>query len=226
MNLQTLRGLGDYWRKDHRVFFPWGFAMNGQVSRLEATRQIIHSLKIEHIVETGTFRGTTTEWFALFGLPVDTVEVDDRYFAFSKARLSKFKNVSVALDSSVSFLEKRPASDARHFFYLDSHWKDYLPLRDELSLVFGSYPNAVVMVDDFQVEGDDGYGYDNYGPDKALNLEYIARSNLPLSIFFPSTPSQEEVGYRRGWVVLTSNPDLALQLENISLIRKYKEAAS
>jgi hypothetical protein len=36
INIQTLKGWGDYWRKDHRKFYPWGFVMNGQTSRLTA----------------------------------------------------------------------------------------------------------------------------------------------------------------------------------------------
>jgi hypothetical protein len=222
MKLQAFKGLVDYWRKDHRTFYPFGFPMNGQTSRLEATRQIIHALKIEHIVETGTFRGTTTEWFAQFSIPVDTVEVSERCFTFSKKRLSKLANVRIALDSSIPFLTRRTPSGSRHLFYLDAHWEDYLPLREELSLIFGRYPSAVVLIDDFQVHGDDGYGYDDYGADKALTLEYIDRSNLPpLWIFFPSTPSREETGFKRGWVVLASNPQLAEQLGTIALLRQH-----
>jgi hypothetical protein len=224
MKLQAIKGLLDYWRKDHRIFYPFGFAMNGQTSRLEATRQIIHALKIENIVETGTFRGTTTEWFAQFGIPVDTVEVYERNFIFSKERLAKLANVRTTLDSSVSFLTKRAPSSARHLFYLDAHWENYLPLRDELRLISDRYPNAIVLIDDFQVPGDDGYGYDNYGVDNALTLEYVAHSNLPpFSIFLPATPAREETGFKRGWVVLTTNPVLAAQLGTISLLRPHKE---
>src|SRR4051794_40359735 len=105
--IRALKGLADYALRDHRKFYPWGFAMNGQTSRLEAVRQIIHAAEINRIVETGTFRGTTTEWFAQFGLPVETVETDERFFSFAKARLSKFSNVEVHQDSSVSFLARR-----------------------------------------------------------------------------------------------------------------------
>jgi predicted O-methyltransferase YrrM len=92
MSLQTLAGFIDFRSRDYRKFYPWGFAMNDQTARLEATRQIIFALKIRRIIETGTFRGTTTEWFSQFGLPVETVEVNKRYFAFAKARLKKFAN--------------------------------------------------------------------------------------------------------------------------------------
>src|SRR5450631_3532673 len=74
VNLQLARGLADYYSRNKNKFYPWGFAMNGMTSRLEATRQIIYALGIERIVETGTFRGTTAEWFAQFGITVESVE--------------------------------------------------------------------------------------------------------------------------------------------------------
>jgi hypothetical protein len=55
-------------------------------------------------------------------------------------------------------------------------------------------------VDDFQVPGDHGYGYDNYGVGKALTREYIVPlvSQFELSEFYPRTPSSVETGGRRG----------------------------
>jgi hypothetical protein len=97
--IRALKGISDYIFRDHRKFYPWGFAMNGQTSRLEAVRQIVYAAEITRIIETGTFRGTTTEWFAQFGLPVETVETDERFFSFSRARLSKFSNVEIHRDS-------------------------------------------------------------------------------------------------------------------------------
>ena len=197
--------------------------MNGQTSRLEAVRQIIYAAEITQIIETGTFRGTTTEWFAQFGLPVESVETDERFFSFSKARLSKFRNVKLYLDSSVSFLASRlgsAGSSDRVLFYLDAHWENSLPLRDELQIIFAHRANSVIVIDDFHVRDDDGYQYDNYGPDKALTLEYIEKSNLPAHYaFYPATQSKQETGMRSGWIVLTPNPNIAERLRTIALLR-------
>jgi hypothetical protein len=46
-------------------------------------------------------------------------------------------------------------------FYLDAHWEEYLPLRDELQLIYNNFPRAVVLVDDFKVDDDLGYGFDS-----------------------------------------------------------------
>jgi hypothetical protein len=228
MNLWSIVGLVEYRSNNYRKFSPWGFAMNGQTSRLEASRQIIYGLNIERIVETGTYRATTTEWFSQFGLPVETVEVNDRYFAFSRARLARFPNTKIIHNTSVSFLEDRIAAnsvpkDAAQLFYLDSHWNNYLPLRDELQLIFASYPKSVVLIDDFMVADDAGYSYDNYGPGKTLNLDYVDNCELPpVSVFYPATPSCQETGMRRGWVVLTANKVFEQKLEEISLLRNFK----
>jgi predicted O-methyltransferase YrrM len=226
MGLRRLLGLLDYYLHSRlsAKLNPWGFAMNGMTSRLEATRQIIYALKIERIVETGTFRGTTAEWFSQFGLPFETIEVYERYAAFSQARLRRYRNASIFFGSSVPYLKTRAASGipkhTRQLFYLDAHWEYYLPLREELEIIFSAYDDAVVLIDDFMVEGDAGYGYDRYSEENSLTLDYISKSNLPrLWCFFPATPSSQETGARRGWVVLTNSKDLARQLEKISLLR-------
>jgi hypothetical protein len=222
MNLKWLRGMIDFWSQNTGKFYPWGFAMNGQTARLEATRQLIYSLGIDQIVETGTYRGTTTEWFGQFGIPVETVEANERYCAFSRARLSAFKNVDVIKSSSVPFLCNRAPSSANIFFYLDAHWQDHLPLREEIQIIFGRYPNAVVMIDDFQVIGDPGYSFDSYGADKELTMRYVEASNLPnFWTFFPGVRSEHETGARRGWVVLTSSAQIAEKLRGISLLREF-----
>jgi hypothetical protein len=227
MNLQSLIGLAEFRSNNYRKFYKWGFAMNGQTSRLEATRQIIYALNIERIVETGTHRATTAEWFSQFGLPVETVEINDRFFAFSQARLARFPNTKVIQKSSVSFLKERVAAnrvpkDAAQLFYLDAHGSNYLPLQDELELIFSNYSNSVVLIDDFMVVDDAGYGYDSYAPGEAIDLDYISKCALPpVSVFYPSTPSSQETGRRRGWVVLSTNQLFRQKLEQVSLLRSY-----
>lgn len=212
-----------YVRGRHQDFYPYGFAMNGQTARLEVTRQIIHRCGIQQIVETGTFRGTTTEWFSGFGLPVNTVETDPSTYEFARRRLARLPNVHIELGNSVEVLH-RLASELNTalptLFYLDAHWWNYLPLHDELELILQAFSAPAVLVDDFQVPGEEGYGYDDYGPDKALTPEYLRTCKTDATIvFYPSTPAREETGCRRGCVVLTSNPDLASRMSEMSLLK-------
>jgi hypothetical protein len=48
----------------------WGGPMNGQTGRQRMCREVIAAMQPAAIVETGTFRGTTTGFFAEFGVPV------------------------------------------------------------------------------------------------------------------------------------------------------------
>ena len=201
--------------------------MNGMTSRLEAVRQIITSLKIERIVETGTFRGTTAEWFAQFGLPFETVEISERYYTFSKERLRRFANAQIFFDASVPFLHKRLADrkvapDTRQLFYLDSHWKKHLPLREEIELIFNNYTKSVVVIDDFEVADDRGYSFDAYSDSDQLTMSYLATANVPrrMHYFYPSTRSDDETGMKRGWLVTTDDVDIAKLLDQIHLLRR------
>ena len=113
---------------------------------------------------------------------------------------------------------------ARPFlFYLDAHWQEHLPLREEAQLAIGAFPKAVLVIDDFAVPEDPGYSFDDYGPGRRLDLAYLESAGLaPLFIFFPSTPSAQEGGARRGCVVVTADSGLAAVLDSIPLLRRWK----
>ena len=107
-------------------------------------------------------------------------------------------------------------------FYLDAHWNNDLPLVEEIDLIFGKAKNAIVLVDDFQVPGDDGYSYDDYGGQKALTREYIDESvrKHNLAAFGPITPSRRETGEKRGCIVLARELTRGPVLEQMTLLRR------
>jgi hypothetical protein len=112
--------------------------------------------------------------------------------------------------------------DDHLFVYLDAHWNDDLPLTEELEIVFGACPNAIVMIDDFLVPFDEGYRYDDYGAGRSLTADYIEPIVVAhrLRLFYPSTPSVCETGERRGCVVLAKNTALAVELASLPLLRE------
>ncbi len=201
--------------------------MNGQTARLELTREIIMRCRIARIVETGTYRAATTRWFAQFGLPVVTSEIVPRLAELGKLRLRSFPNVEVRDKDSVAVLRSLVTEpidlDAPTFFYLDAHWFDHLPLREEVELVMAHFTKAVLMVDDFAVPDDPGYGFDDYGPDKALTLDYLLRANTPpLVIYFPTAKSINETGAKRGSTVVTANAEMTAILDGLPLLRRWR----
>lgn len=217
----------EYLSGHHRIFNPYGGGpMNGQCVRLEIARWILQYCGIARIVETGTYRGTTTAWFAQFSLPVVTAEISPRYANFSRARLRRSPNVELRRGDSVTVLADIARANIDHdgptFFYLDAHWRDHVPLADELAIVTAAFPRAVVMIDDFKVPGDAGYGYDDYGPGKALELDLLRRcSRMPERVFFPAVASRWETGGRRGCVVFSNDTALTQEIMRLSLLRSH-----
>ena len=203
-------------------------AMNGQIARLEFTRGIIRRCGVARIVETGTHHATTTRWFAQFGLPVATSEIDLYLAKRSKSRLRMFRNVEVRGADSISALKRLAGEPIDHaaptLFYLDAHRQDNLPLRDEIELALAHFAKAVLIIDDFAVPDDPGYGFADYGPGKVLTLDYLSRANTPpLMIYFPATASTNETGAKRGAVIVTANAEMASTLDELTLIRRWKD---
>jgi predicted O-methyltransferase YrrM len=202
----------------------WGGPMNGQAGRMQICRDIIAALPPKAIVETGTFRGTTTEFFASFGLPVYSVEFEPRYHAFAQMRLRAQRDrVHLTLADSRSFLKKL-ANDASVpkdsvFFYLDAHWNADLPLAEEITTIFGTWSRAVIMIDDFAVPGD-SYSYDDYGPGAALDADYLdALKRTDMSRFYPSLRAYQETGAKRGSIVLCNDAGVRDRLLALKTLR-------
>jgi predicted O-methyltransferase YrrM len=226
-------GAIDYVRFPARAA-AWGGPFNGQSARQALFREMVAWLRPYAIVETGTYLGTTTEFIAQTGLPVYTIEVDRRNYGFARARLRQKRNVMLCRGDSRGALRALfdgPLGSANNevlFVYLDAHWSVDLPLAEELEIIFGRRPTAVVMVDDFQVPFDAGYAYDDYGPGKALIASHIlpAVSKYQLQTSYPSMPSFAESGLSRGCVVLAKKSVHGRALSSISLLRLVEQTGS
>src|SRR5262245_47668538 len=70
----------------------------------------------------------------------------------------------------------------------------FLRLRAWAASAASTLSESIVMVDDFQVPGESGYGYDDYGSGKALTSEYIALSCQKFNLvrFYPAISAREE----------------------------------
>jgi hypothetical protein len=203
-----------------------GGPMNGQEYRRRIFADLVKRCPPAAIVETGTFRGSTTEYFATFGAPVYSVELNARHAGFAEQRLARqHPNVHLFVNNSPDFLRglaKDPAFPKDSvIFYLDAHWYRHLPLAEELQIIFTGWRNAVVMVDDFQVPGTD-YSFDDYGPGHSLTLEYLAPlASLNLTSFFPAADSSAETGLKRGCVVLCKEAEVVTALQSVPTLRRF-----
>lgn len=106
------------------------------------------------------------------------------------------------------------------FFYLDAHQPGNVPLSDELDLIFRNWQQPVVMIDDFEVPGDPGYGFNEYGPGQRFGTELFSATSRTYSYFYPATSSGEETGYRRGCILLALPGRWVERLRSLSLVRE------
>src|SRR4051794_35336596 len=67
----------------------WGGPMNGQEFRRTIVRSLAREIAFDRVIETGTFRGSSTEFLRnVFGVPVETVEGHPRFYTYSRKRLA------------------------------------------------------------------------------------------------------------------------------------------
>ena len=214
----------------------WGGPFNGQIGRQALFVDLLDLIKPSAIIETGTFRGISTEWLSQnFAGTIYTCEKERLYHLQEEARFQKIPNIRLFLDDSRSFLESllpTLSTDQALIIYLDAHWDADLPLCEELRIIFASEHRAVVIIDDFHVPDDLGYQWDDY-PEGPLDVNTIA-SALPsdAQVFFPLLPSEKETGARRGCCVIPTRnePRVAqsalLRGKPISEWALYRDAAT
>jgi hypothetical protein len=198
---------------------------NGQRMRVGAVRAIFAAVPFTAVIETGTFRALTTRFLrTITRAPIATIEINQRYYDYSRGRLRSAPDVHQFLGSSPEVLARLAADPlwtaGPTFFYLDAHWLDNLPLVDELRAIRPAWPDFVALVDDFRVDGDEGYGWDDYGPGKSLELGLLDDPAFAdLRVFWPSAPATRESGQRQGYVVLATPGAMADALAGITELR-------
>ncbi len=198
-----LAGVWDY-RRRPELSTGFGGPFNGQARRLEAITAVFEALEPEHVIETGTYRGTTTDWFRQRGIRVDTIEVNWRLCGYARARFRRDPLITVHRGDSRAVLPRLARTrDAtrRCFFYLDAHWNAEFPTREEIEIITTRWEQPIIVIDDCKVPWDDGYGFDDYGAAGLVSVELLP--DLPgWSVFLPSTPHTEETGARRGCALI------------------------
>ena len=166
------------------------------------------------------FSGLTTAWFAdHFSGPIYSCEIEKRYYYQAQSNLRAHGNIHLSLEDSRLFLRRSLAGlpeGGRYFAYLDAHWRDDLPLAEEVQILLERSTNCVIAIDDFKVPGSD-YKYDDYGPGKVLSLELLEKFNdESIKFFFPRLPASAETGSARGVCIIAKG--LAGEVEKCGLL--------
>jgi hypothetical protein len=202
-----------------RLGMPELGPFNGQLKRQEIIRELLGAINFDEIVETGSFRGTTTRFLSdTSGLPVHSAEIAERFYRYAATKCRGLPGIRLYCADSrkmLHMLSKRPGNPAL-FFYLDAHWQEDVPRYQELEIIEARWSRAVVMIDDFRVPGDPGYQFTSYHG-TPLDVNYLPR--LPgWEAFYPKSGSADETGAKRGCVVLAS-PELAPVVDALPSLR-------
>lgn len=205
--------------------FPWQeLCLNGQENRKKIITEILTKIKFDCIVETGTEYGFSTKYFSQFSNNIISVEKSKPVFFIANHNLIEEKNIKLILNDSKNLnliLNSQNIdldSKSNVFFYLDAHAEDDYPLIEEISFILNKFKNFILVIDDFEVPGDDGYGYDSYKGRK-LNIKFIRKLlSKKENVFFPNIHSSNETGRLRGYVLITNNEDFRQTLNTIKEI--------
>ena len=182
--------------------------MGRDARRVPLREKLRNPFPVARLDRADVHRGATTGFLhTTSGAPVFTAEIMPRSYYFSRRRLRKYRAVTVVNADSRAFLSRLLRTHHQLvgeavFFYLDAHWLPELPLGEELVTIANSWQRPIIMIDDFEVPGTD-YGFDDYGPQKRLCLDYLPDViRREFRGYFPTARASDETGSRRGYVVL------------------------
>jgi len=173
-------------------------AFNGDRYVASEFLRIKKEFDIRTVVETGTFQGETTRFFAEHFYKTISIEVDPGQFASTKMRLSDLGcTADLYFGNSAEYLNllipQRGIGDDTIFF-LDAHWGSHCPLLDELRAISKYRLRPVIVIHDMK-EPSGKLGFDTYnGQD--LDLKWVL-------------PSLQDIYGAEGYRHWFNNPDTA-----------------
>ncbi len=164
-------------------------ALEDRYAKLEITK-LIEKFSIKRIIETGTYKGWSTKEFATICDKIDTIEINSTYIQEAYDFLKEVKNVNIHEGSSPEVMRNIiKEGEENLLIFLDAHWENYWPVKDELNVIIEKNIRPVICIHDFFVPGGnifvdkygrrinskDGskFGYDQYNG-VALDLNYIS----------------------------------------------------
>jgi len=184
----------------------WISPFNGQSRRTYAISVLAHELEPTAVVETGTFVGSSTQFF--LGMPtvkkVISIESNLASYKIASTRYKDFSSDRLELlhgDSKVLFSEVLDSPNPKTttlLCYLDAHWEGDIPTIEELKLLARWEGTWLAVVDDFKIPSEigGGYGFDQYG-DSIVDMSVIPK-DCGLRVYIPNDSSENETGAKRG----------------------------
>lgn len=171
---------------------PDRLPFNGNPEFNEICTDYIRGFGIDTIIETGTYLGRTTEFFAKCPgvVTVHSIESNPEYLEKAKTNLvgttaAATGNLTLHGGDSAVILpeilaEVAAAPNPRILFYLDAHWERACPLLAELAAIAANpatHNNCLIIIDDFRIPHRPDIPHDTY-QGNPLDMNYVREALL------------------------------------------------
>ena len=132
----------------------------------------LHNL--EYAIETGTCLGYTTDFLCTNFIEVKTIEINATFINIAKDnRLNKYQNCKMFFgDSATQLGIMLEGMTDKTFIFLDAHWGNHCPLKDELKQIANSKIKPIIAIHDFLVPNHPELGYDSING-QAFTYEWL-----------------------------------------------------
>jgi len=177
---------------------PDRFPFNGNPDFGDICTDYIRGFGVNTVIETGTYLGRTTEFFAKCPGIITTHSIESNLEYFEKAQTNLMaagttNSATLTLhhgDSAVilpDILTQNipPTASPRILFYLDAHWERACPLLAELGAIAASgisRDNCLIIIDDFRIPHRPDIPFDVFGG-RPLDINYVREA---LTAVFPN----------------------------------------
>ena len=133
----------------------------------QSLKELVDTYKIDYIVETGTYLGATTIRLSDLA-PVVTFENNLEYFTKAQKLIhtkpTKNQIEPYFMDSikGIDVFLGKQNKKYKGLFFLDAHWGNVCPLKDELKTIARYEIKPVIAIHDWKVPNEPTLGYDSY----------------------------------------------------------------
>lgn len=200
-------------------------AFNQDTILQETFRSLVEKHNPDLILETGTHRADTTEYFTSFNVPVISTEINKEFYDISQNKLVDKPNVTLLLGDSAKVLEENLniLQDKKIIAFLDSHFLNDQVLERELNLFEKLSIKPIIIIHDFYVPGKD-FGYDTWDGhryDYEFYKSYLDKTyggEDKYTYFY----NEDAVGCRRGVIITIPNEYELIKSSLLTDISKAK----
>lgn len=162
----------------------------------ETLDERLNSLFNKRVIHYPIFKNVNNDSIA----KIYSVDIDKERQSILTELFSSNQNINVIKKSSEKFLEEAIKNGLvtdkdSCFFYLDAHWGQHWPLREEIREIL-KLPKSVIAIDDFVVPWRPWHGFDFYRT-KICGWYYIRsvfKKRRDIHIFYPKKSNMDNRG--------------------------------